>query len=184
MTPILRHPGRRGKNLSMSAICCYRPDGSEARLAFGLREGAYDAPSLVRQLDLLSSVLGGDPAIVIWDNLNVHKSHDMRAFVAAQAWLEVAWLPPYAPELNPAEGLWANLKSQELANHACRSTKELAAIAQVGSFRVRHDQQLLLGSCTRPPCACEHGHTWKPGLRVGRSATRRAARGRGRPACA
>jgi transposase len=106
MTPILRHPGRRGKNLSMSAICCYRPDGSEARLAFGLREGAYDALSLVRQLDLLSSVLGGDPAIVIWDNLNVHKSHDMRAFVAAQAWLEVAWLPPYAPELNPAEGLW------------------------------------------------------------------------------
>jgi transposase len=151
MTPILRHPARRGKNLSMSAICCYRPDGSEARLAFGLREGAYDAPSLVRQLGLLSSVLGGEPAIVIWDNLNVHKSHDMRAFVAAQAWLEVAWLPPYAPELNPAEGLWANLKSQELANHACRSTKELAATAQVGSFRVRRDQQLLLGFLHQTP---------------------------------
>jgi transposase len=25
----------------------------------------------------------------------------MRAFVAAQPWLEVAYLPPYAPELNP-----------------------------------------------------------------------------------
>ncbi len=43
----------------------------------------------------------------VWDNLNVHKSHDMRAFVAAQPWLEVAYLPPYAPELNPVEGLWA-----------------------------------------------------------------------------
>jgi transposase len=59
--------------------------------------------------------------------------------------------PPYAPQLNPAEGLWANLKSQELANHACRSTKELAATAQVGSFRVRRDQQLLLGFLHQTP---------------------------------
>jgi hypothetical protein len=29
----------------------------------------------------------------VWDNLNVHKSHDMRAFAAAQPWLEVAYLP-------------------------------------------------------------------------------------------
>jgi hypothetical protein len=29
----------------------------------------------------------------VWGNLNVHKSHDMRAFVAAQPWLEVAYLP-------------------------------------------------------------------------------------------
>lgn len=31
----------------------------------------------------------------------------MRAYVAAQPWLEVAYLRPYAPELNPVEGLWA-----------------------------------------------------------------------------
>jgi transposase len=90
-------------------------------------------------------VLGGEPAVVVWDNLNVHKSHEMRAFVAAQPWLEVAYLPPYAPELNPVEGLWANLKGQELANHACRTTAELVATAQVGSFRIRRDQQLLFG---------------------------------------
>jgi transposase len=83
--------------------------------------------------------------VVVWDNLNVHKSHDMRAFVAAQPWLEVAYLPPYAPELNPVEGLWANLKAIELANHACRTTHELVATAQVGSFRIRRDQQLLFG---------------------------------------
>jgi hypothetical protein len=51
----------------MSAIICYRPDGSEARLAFALREGAYDTPSLARQLDLLSTVLGGEHAVVVWD---------------------------------------------------------------------------------------------------------------------
>jgi transposase len=81
----------------------------------------------------------------VWDNLNVHKSHDMHAFVAGQAWLEVAYLPPYAPELNPTEGLWANLKARELANHGCRTAQELVGTAQVGSIRVRRDQQLLFG---------------------------------------
>ena len=41
--------------------------------------------------------------------------------------------------------MWANLKGQELANHACRTTRELVATAQVGSFRIRRDQQLLFG---------------------------------------
>jgi hypothetical protein len=129
----------------MSAVCCYRADGSEARLAFGLRVGAYDTAALVQQLDLLPLVTDGEPVMVVWDNLNVHKSHDMAAFVAARDWLQVAYLPPYAPELNPVEGLWSNLKGQELANHCCRTTKELIATAQVGSFRLRRDQDLLFG---------------------------------------
>ena len=88
----------------MSAIVCDRPDGSQVRLAFGLREGADDTPSLARQLDLLGAVLDGEPAVVVWDNLNVHNSHDVQAFVAAQAWLEVAYLPPYAPGLKGGRG--------------------------------------------------------------------------------
>jgi transposase len=55
----------------------------------------------------------------------------MRAWVRAQhAWLQVAYLPAYAPDLDPVEGLWANLKGVELANRACRSLEELAAAAE------------------------------------------------------
>jgi hypothetical protein len=40
----------------------------------------------------------------------------MLAFIASQrAWL-VERLPAYAPDLNPVEGLWSNLKQVELAN--------------------------------------------------------------------
>jgi transposase len=46
----------------------------------------------------------------------------MREFLAKQGpWLQVARLPAYAPELNPAQGLWANLKGRELANR-CKGT--------------------------------------------------------------
>jgi hypothetical protein len=122
-TPILRHPARRGESLSMSAILCYRPDASQARLVFGLRQGAWDTPSLIRQLDLLGAHLAGKPAILVWDNLNVHKSHDMRAFVAAQPWLEVAYLPAYAPELNPVEYLWDARIDRQVAWRAWKSAR-------------------------------------------------------------
>jgi transposase len=44
------------------------------------------------------------PVIVIWDNLNTHRSRKMRAFTdARQDWLTVVRLPGYAPDLNAVE---------------------------------------------------------------------------------
>jgi transposase len=70
----------------------------------------------------------------------------MRQWLADQhAWLQVEYLPAYAPDLNPVEGLWANLKGVELANRACGSLEELAAAAEQGIGRVRGEPQLLFG---------------------------------------
>ena len=41
-------------------------------------------------------------------------------------------LPGYAPELNPAEGVWANLKGR-LRNLAVRGVDQLAAIIKTHS---------------------------------------------------
>jgi hypothetical protein len=52
------------------------------------------------------------PLILVWDNLNTHLSALMRTFIEAHdEWLTVARLPAYAPELNPVEGAWANMKN-------------------------------------------------------------------------
>jgi transposase len=47
----------------------------------------------------------------------------MRAYVATRDWLEPEFLPAYAPELNPVEGVRANLKGGELANLCAESTE-------------------------------------------------------------
>jgi hypothetical protein len=103
---------RGRKRISMAGVCCYRPDGTDARLAFHLREGAYDTAQLIPIVQALGQLLGGNaPVILIWDNLPAHTSLAMRAWVRAQhAWLQVEYLPAYAPDLNPVEGLWANLR--------------------------------------------------------------------------
>jgi transposase len=144
-TPVLRHRMRGRKRLSMAGVCCYRPDGSDARLAFHLREGAYGTEQLRPVVAALGRLLGaGWPVVLVWDNLPAHTSIAMRQWLASQQqWLQVEYLPAYAPDLNPVEGLWANLKGVELANRACQSLEELAAAAEQGVGRVRGESELL-----------------------------------------
>jgi transposase len=135
---------RGRKRISMAGVCCYRPDASDARLAFHLREGAYDTDQLIGVVGALQRLLGGATVTLVWDNLPAHHSIAMGAWLAdQQAWLEVEYLPAYAPDLNPVEGLWANLKDVELANRACLSLEELAAAAEQGVGRVRGESDLL-----------------------------------------
>jgi hypothetical protein len=68
----------------------------------------------------------------------------MHAWLDTQRhWLQVERLPAYAPELNPVEYLWANLKGVELANFAGDSVIEVADAAEQGIRRVCDDQQLV-----------------------------------------
>src|SRR3954470_12258424 len=68
------------------------------------------------------------PIILVWDNLNVHRSAAMRRFCDAHAdWLTVVQLPAYAPELNATEGVWAHVK-RGLGNLLAVSVAELSAV--------------------------------------------------------
>jgi transposase len=59
------------------------------------------------------------PLIVVQDRLNVHKAATRRWLAGRASDLPramVEWLPPYAPDLNPAEQLWNRSKGTDLAN--------------------------------------------------------------------
>ena len=70
--------------------------------------------------------------MLVWDNLNVHLSAELRAFTGAQAWLRVFRLPAYAPDLNPVEGIWSVLKRGVLANLAVASFAHLIQVIRHG----------------------------------------------------
>jgi hypothetical protein len=70
----------------------------------------------------------------------------MRAWVDGQrAWLTAERLPAYAPQLNPVEYLWANLKDVELANLPGADLVEVADQAQRGIERVCTSDELVTG---------------------------------------
>jgi DDE superfamily endonuclease len=144
-TPVLRHR-MAWKRASMAAALGYHPDGSKARLCFHLQQPSYDTDSLITVLEQLAGFYAGQRVVLLWDGLSAHWSHKMRAHLDAQRhWLTVERLPAYAPELNPAEYLWANLKGTELANYAGDTVAEVADQAQAGIRRVCASDSLVVG---------------------------------------
>jgi hypothetical protein len=144
-TPILRH--RFGwKKASMAAALGYRPDGSAARLCFHLQQPSYNTDTLIAVLEQLAGFYSGQRVVLIWDGLSAHWSTRMRAYLDSQRdWLTAERLPAYAPELNPVEYLWANLKDLELANLPSATLAAVADAATQGVQRVRKHEDLVVG---------------------------------------
>jgi putative transposase len=85
------------------------------------------------------------PLIVCWDNLNTHVSAVMRNFTGAYPdWLTVVQLPPYAPGLNPVEGVRAHMNNGP-GNLAACNAGQLAAIMKNRLKRIQHRPGLTGG---------------------------------------
>jgi transposase len=111
-----------------------------------MRPGSYDTPTLIEFLQELHREFKGDHVMLIWDGLPAHKSRDMKEHLDHQRdWLEVQRLPAYAPDLNPVESLWGNIKGQELANRCVDELGEMTTAARDGLNRVRRRRSLLFG---------------------------------------
>jgi len=66
--------------------------------------------------------------VVVMDNLSSHKRHRVRALIEA-AGARLVFLPPYSPNLNPIELIFAKIK-QSLRSLACRTRTALWHVMQ------------------------------------------------------
>ncbi len=130
------------KRLSLAGVLVYEPDGSDAHLFFELRPGAYNDETLIEFLSDLKAI-EQRRVLLIWDGLPSHRSRRMLDWVTSQRdWLSIEPLPGYAPDVNPIEQVWGNLKSTELANLCSDSISEVANIADDGLDRIGSDAAL------------------------------------------
>ncbi len=128
----------------MMAGLIYHWTGRPTKLTFEIIEKAYRLPDILRWCRRLVRVLAGAKATLIWDRLQAHRSKVVKAFLAAHG-VDVVLLPGYAPQLNPTEWLWANLKGCELANFCAEDITDAEAEARRGAKRIRRRLSLLGG---------------------------------------
>jgi transposase len=122
----------------MAAALCYGSRGGGAAVGFHHQLDTYNTDTLNQALGGLRRFLGGQKATLLWDGLPAHRSKAMRHWLGRQrSWLVVEPLPGYAPDLNPVEALWSNLKGVELANLAADTLAEVTAAAERGIQRIR-----------------------------------------------
>ncbi|WP_405675404.1 transposase [Streptomyces canus] len=161
-TPVVRVRGRSRRRISIAALTCYKP-GHRSRLIYrprrddGRRDGRQSF-SWRDYRDLLIAAhqrLGG-PIVLVWDNLNVHKAADLRQWAAAREWFTVYYLPPYANDLSPVEGIWSLLRRGWLSNVACRTPEHLDQRIRRGLRLIQYRSHLMDG------CLAETGLTIGP----------------------
>jgi transposase len=142
-TPVLYQRGRSHEKVSAIAALCVAPCRSRLRLYFRLhRNENIRAPLVVEFLRALKRQLGTS-IVIIWDRLAAHRSRAVKVFLKAHPRIRVEFLPPYAPELNPAEYVWSYLKHNPLANAPYYETISLAASARCHTRRLQHKEELL-----------------------------------------
>jgi transposase len=118
-TPVVRPSHRRARLGLISAVT------NKGELRWMVLEGAVTAPSLIRFLGRLIEDARGK-VFLIWDNLPVHRSQAVRGWLAKRTeQIEVYHLPSYSPELNPDEGLNADLKHAVTRKPPARSKPDL-----------------------------------------------------------
>jgi hypothetical protein len=145
--------GGHDTRVSLAALIATRP-GRQARLIYrthrerrGDRRKGFTEMDYARFLDATHQQLNG-PIVLVWDNLNTHVSQAMRELIAARDWLTVYRLPPYAPELNPVEAVWSNLK-RSLANLTKQDIEQLTALIKTRLRRMQYRAGLLDGFLTK-----------------------------------
>ena len=93
---------------------------------FHLFPGTVRAPQCVVFLKALKRQIG-KKLLIIWDGLRVHKGRLVRQYIEDSIGaIQIAFLPAYSPEINPAEYLFGHLKPHELGNFCHRRFGELS----------------------------------------------------------
>ena len=96
---------------------------------FRLHEGGIKKVEIVEFLKALRAQLK-QPLLVIWDSLKAHRSRLAREYLDNLGGdIQIAFLPPYAPDMNPVEYLWAWLKHHALANFCPNDLSKLHTVA-------------------------------------------------------
>jgi transposase len=137
-TPILREWYTRDH---LSAISAISPEGTRY---FYTQDYAMNSADVVAFLAHLLREVSGC-MVIIWDGAPIHRSQVVREFLsngAAQR-LHLERLPAYAPELNPGEGLWQQLKGVELRNVCCFNILHLRCKVRDAVKRVRRRPRLI-----------------------------------------
>lgn len=82
--------------------------------------------------------------LVIWDGSPIHRKEVTRFMAEGGAkHIHLELLPAYAPDLNPDEGVWQQLKNVELRNVTCQSLPQLRRELDLAIMRLRSKPHLI-----------------------------------------
>ena len=131
-TPVALHPGKREHLTMISSV------SNQGTMRWMIIDGRFDSARMIEFLEGLIKDANKKVFLVL-DNLRVHHSKVVKAWVAAHAdKIALFYLPSYSPELNPDERLNADIKQYVGTRVPVRSKDKLKTTT---SYHLRLLQQ-------------------------------------------
>ena len=113
---------------------------------YQVRHSSFNGAAIVRFLKKMQQTFR-KKMILIWDGAKIHTCEQVKHYLQEQekatrkVWLEK--LPPYSPELNPAEQVWAYLKNVLLKNDVSKTLAELKQKVVKAMEIIKNDKELI-----------------------------------------
>ncbi|MBA9007271.1 IS630 family transposase [Thermomonospora cellulosilytica] len=146
-TPVVEATGARSAVMMISAVS---PKG---KLRFMVTEQGLKAAEFITFCRRLLDDVEGKVFLIV-DGNRIHTAKMVQRFVAStQGRLELFFLPPYSPELNPDEWVWKNVKSDRVGRQSVLSRDELKLFAARALHRLQKTPRLLLSFFQNPHLA-------------------------------
>jgi transposase len=144
-TPVVRKMGSR---VSVQMISAISMTGS---MQFMIHEGMGTAEVFVRFLRQL--MVGVQyPIILVVDGHSIHKSNLVKAYVEETAGLlELVYLPPYSPQLNPDEQVWKHVKA-EIAKKPIANKFDFRLAVDAALLRLQSMKETVAAFFRHPEC--------------------------------
>jgi transposase len=97
-----------------------------------------------RFLKHLRNQVGG-MLLVVWDGSPIHRGRKVKGYLAdgGTKHIHLEQLPAYAPDVNPAEGVWNQLKFVEMRNLCCWDLTDLHYELNLAIVRLRRKPKLI-----------------------------------------
>ena len=110
---------------------------------FQIFERAIKSEQIIEFLKHLLRYIPGD-ILLIWDRLPAHRSLITQQFIRDQKGrLAIEYLPPYAPELNPKENLWKEIREKIFKNYALKSMDAVHEKLKEAALYIERNPQIV-----------------------------------------
>jgi transposase len=149
-TPVVAASGARRSIMMISAV------SAKGKLRFMVTDTGLKAPEFIEFCRRLLHDTSGKVFLIV-DGNQIHRAKIVKEFIAAtHGRLELFFLPPYSPELNPDEWVWKNVKADRVGRAAARSQDELKHLATHALRRLQNTPQLVRAFFRDPHLAYIH----------------------------
>jgi transposase len=139
-TPVLALHDTKGYQY----VCLASSISPDGEMYYEMRDKGFKGEEIVEYLRrLLETTIR--KILLIWDNASWHKCQEVKDFLVTEEGkrLWVANTPPYSPEFNPSELIWANLKFVQIPNTCAKNMKELKEIVKNGMDYIADKTELV-----------------------------------------